>query len=238
MEEYKDLLNRLKEISKIGYVRTHRAGNTGVGKTLEDLLGIKENNIPGPNGRFIELKSARKNSNTMLTLFTKSPEPAKINTKLLEIFGYDKGMQKILHVTLKAQKYTPINGKPTMKIGIEEDKLTILLHPSIQPRYPDIKPYWSKDTLKKVFERKLPKLLYVKADSKCKGKDEEFWYNEAWLLAGFDFTNFINAISEGWIVIDIRIGRYNNGRVHDHGTAFRIRQDKLESCFNVREKIL
>jgi len=64
----------LKEyIKEMGYVKTHRTGNTGIGKTLEDLLGITENNVPGPNAAMVELKSVRKNVSSMLTLFTKSP---------------------------------------------------------------------------------------------------------------------------------------------------------------------
>ena len=33
--------------------KTHRKSDTGIGKTLEDLLGIKENNIASPNFRVI-----------------------------------------------------------------------------------------------------------------------------------------------------------------------------------------
>lgn len=43
--------------------------------------------------------------------------------------------------------------------------------------------YWDKKTLKKSFERKIPKLLYIKAESRGSGSDEEFWFNEAWLLS-------------------------------------------------------
>ena len=70
---YPEIKRKLKEVKEMGYIKTHRAGNTGIGKTLEDLLGIEENNIPGPNATMIELKSARKNAMSMLTLFTKSP---------------------------------------------------------------------------------------------------------------------------------------------------------------------
>jgi hypothetical protein len=40
MKGYQDLVNKLKKIKQMGYVKTHRSGNTGIGKTLEDLLGI------------------------------------------------------------------------------------------------------------------------------------------------------------------------------------------------------
>ncbi len=40
------LKERLEEIKARGFIKTHRAHDTGIGKTLEDLLHIKENNIP------------------------------------------------------------------------------------------------------------------------------------------------------------------------------------------------
>ena len=88
------------------------------------------------------------------------------------------------------------------------------------------------------FERKLPKLLYVKADARGKGAEEEFWFNEAWLLSGFDFTNFVQLLMKGVIYIDIRMGQYSDGRIHDHGTAFRVFPDKLDLCFSHRKKIM
>ena len=56
MKRYEQLVEELKEIRERGYVKTHRSHNTGIGKTLEDLLGIKENNFI-PNGDSTELKS-------------------------------------------------------------------------------------------------------------------------------------------------------------------------------------
>ena len=46
---FRELIKKLKSIKEMGYVKTHRTGNTGIGKTLEDLLEITENNVPGPN---------------------------------------------------------------------------------------------------------------------------------------------------------------------------------------------
>lgn len=40
-----ELKKKLKNIKALGFVKTHRKGDTGIGKTLEDLLGIKENNM-------------------------------------------------------------------------------------------------------------------------------------------------------------------------------------------------
>ena len=36
---------KMEEIKDIGFIKSHRDGDTGVGKTLEDELGIEENSI-------------------------------------------------------------------------------------------------------------------------------------------------------------------------------------------------
>ena len=68
-----DFIRKFNEIKNMGWVRTNRPGTTGVGKTLEDLLGIEENNYDEPDFGDYELKSCRIHSNSMLTLFTKTP---------------------------------------------------------------------------------------------------------------------------------------------------------------------
>ncbi|NQE05861.1 hypothetical protein C5S32_08320 [ANME-1 cluster archaeon GoMg1] len=98
--------------------------------------------------------------------------------------------------------------------------------------------YWDKITLQTSFERKLPKLLYVKADCRGSEIDEEFWFNEAWLLSGFDFENFLILLKEGKILVDIRIGQYPDGRPHDHGTGFRVSPDNLGLCFSHRDRAI
>jgi len=52
---------KLSDIKKKGYVKTLRQGPTGIGKTLETLLGIEENNISTPDLGRIELKAHREN---------------------------------------------------------------------------------------------------------------------------------------------------------------------------------
>ena len=235
MITYPELIEKLKEIKEMGYIKTHRAGTTGIGKTLEDLLGIKENNIPGPNAAMIELKSARKNVSSMLTLFTKSPLPQRSNSVLLQRYGYESSRgneKKELHTTVNAVRYNKLKGKLGFKINIDENGICLVKSQE------EILGYWDKETLRKSFERKLRELLYVKAETKDHGSNEKFWYNEAWLLYGFNFSNFINLLSKGTILVDIRIGQYPNGKTHDHGTGFRVFPDQLDLCFQHREKIM
>lgn len=230
-----ETLERLREIKSKGYITTHRAGQTGIGKTLEDLLEIEENNISISNTTFAEIKSARKGSQSMLTLFTKSPLPQKANTKLLNKFGYvtlERGARKVLHTTVWATEYNILRGEPGFKIDVRQGKLILVSKKGEELAY------WDESTLKSSFEKKLHHLLYVLADYRGSGKQEEFWFNEAWFLSGFDFESFMNAVNDGIICIDTRIGQYPDGTTHDHGTGFRVFPDKLNLCFSQREKVL
>lgn len=235
--KYTELVTRLKKLKDMSYIRTHRSGNTGIGKTLEDLLGIDENNIPGPNAEMIELKSARKNTSSMLTLFTKSPLPSRANSALLERFGYESARgnnRKELHTTINALAFNYMRGELGFKIDMQHDRINLIHHQNQN----EILGYWDRETLKNCFERKLPRLLYVKANTRGHGFNEKFWFNEAWLLEGFDFNNFLSLLRAGVILVDIRIGQYPDGRPHDHGTGFRVFPDKLDLCFEHREKVI
>ena len=61
---------KFKEIREMGYVSSQRKGPTGIGYTLETLLGINENNDAFPDIEGAELKAHRANSSSLITLFT------------------------------------------------------------------------------------------------------------------------------------------------------------------------
>ena len=49
-----------EEVREMGFVESHRPHNTGIGKTFEDLVNVKENNIQGVDYLDeLELKSSR-----------------------------------------------------------------------------------------------------------------------------------------------------------------------------------
>src|SRR6056297_990225 len=91
MDDFEDFVRRLREIKQMGYVETHRKGNTGIGKTLEDLLGIEENNLAETDAVGVELKAMRNGSDSLTTLFTKEPPRSQRpfwGTKMVDELGY------------------------------------------------------------------------------------------------------------------------------------------------------
>jgi hypothetical protein len=248
--EYPEFQRKIAQIKEMGYVQSRRKGDTGIGKTLEDLLGITENNIAGPDFATYELKAGRKESVSMLTLFTKAPLPASANKKLLEVFGYPQrkvqrdykqlslagkrvGESKVpiedkeLHVTVDALRPNSVG----LKLEVRENKLFIENDKGVEA-------HWDNDTLREAFEQKYHKLVYVLADHKIESGKEHFWFNEAFLLDGFSFERFSELVVEGKLKVDIRIGHYPDGRLHDHGTGFRILPKYLPQCFKTIDPIL
>jgi hypothetical protein len=248
--EYPEFQRKIAQIKEMDYVQSHRKGDTGIGKTLEDLLDITENNIAGPDFATYELKAGRKESVSMLTLFTKAPLPVSANKRLLEVFGYAQrktpkdykqlsltgteiGKSKIdvedkeLHVTVDALRLNSVG----LKLGIKENRLFI-------DNSKNVEAYWDNDTLREAFENKYHRLVYVLADHKIERGKECFWFNEAFLLDGFSFERFSELVVEGKLKVDIRIGHYPDGRLHDHGTGFRILPKYLPQCFKTIKRIL
>jgi len=65
-----DFAEKFRKIREMGYVPSLRNGPTGIGFTLETLLGINENNDALPDIEGAELKAHRANNVNLITLFT------------------------------------------------------------------------------------------------------------------------------------------------------------------------
>ncbi|MDR0707290.1 MAG: MvaI/BcnI family restriction endonuclease [Treponema sp.] len=64
IEKFKEEFQKIKDM---GYIPSRRRGPTGIGYTLETLLGIAENNDASPDIDGAELKAHRSDSNNLIT---------------------------------------------------------------------------------------------------------------------------------------------------------------------------
>ena len=230
----KTLKKELQKIKKQGFVKSHRVGDTGIGKTLEDLLGIKENNIPLHDiSDVAELKAYRRDATSMLTLFTLEPLPegGDRDRLLLDNFGYskrDNQRSKELHSTLSCRRYN----NQGLKLSVEKDKIRV------QGKGKRLNIYWDIESLEKKFHDKLPALVYVLADRKIIKNKEHFNFNEAYLLTDFDFESFKKMVKKDEIVVDFRMYYRPDGSVRNHGTGFRVKINKLYHAFKNKKKLI
>lgn len=230
----KTLVKKLILIRRKGFIKTHRAHDTGIGKTLEDLLGIRENNLRLPDVGEIELKAKRIDSGSMLTIATKSPLPKGVNKILFEKYKYkDKEGHWSLHSTICGSR----KNSQGLRVVFQDDKL-FLKNPY------NVEAYWLISIFDEVLKSKSNKIFLVFAETlgERKTMSEQFHYIEAYLLSGLNAKKFKKAIEKNNLKVDIRIGVYRSGklkgRYHDHGTGFRINKKDFLHIFDDYKRIM
>ena len=225
-----EIKEKLSEINQRGYIPSLRGGNTGVGYTLETLLGLKENNFTTPDFGDVELKSQRSGVSTPVTMFTLDSKVWKITRKeLIGRYGYidDKGRLSL---------FCTVKSKPNNQglfVKVEQDAIRLYHEDG------SFVAEWIGERLINAFTKKMPALAIVNVDTQTNsdGK-EEFWYREAYLLSDPNESKFLDFIKENVIVIDIRMRLKENNGVRDRGTAFRTDEKSLNLCFGRREKLI
>ena len=232
--DIKELTMKLLEIKNKGLIQTHRSHDTGIGKTLEDLLGIQENNIQLPDIGDIELKSKRINSQSMLTLATKSPLPRSVNKYLFLKYKYkDDDGSYCLHSTVYGSSYN----RQGFKVVFQDNNIVLLNRENIRA-------YWPITIFGDILKSKSNKIVLVFA--KTVGKrgtiKEYFHFTEAYLLSNLNINKFRLAIEQNKLKIDIRIGSFksgiNMGKYHDHGTGFRINKRDFLYIYDNFEQLI
>ena len=228
------LIEKLLEIRSKGFIKTLRIHDTGIGYTLEELLGIKENNIQLPDIGELELKAKRINSQSMLTLATKSPLPKGVNRRLFEEYKYlDPDGECCLHSTVYGSRINPQGFRVVF-----QDKNIILQNSK------NIVAYWPLTIFDDILKLKSDKIILVFAVTKGKPKsiNEEFHFKESYLLSDLNIDKFKNAIETDKLKVDIRIGTYKSGKMkgkyHDHGTGLRIHKRDFLHLYDSFEQLI
>lgn len=231
----KEIQNKLKTLKEKGFVPSRRKGPTGIGHTLEQELNLSETNlaIPDIDGR-VELKATRKNSNSMVTLFTFNRSVWQLHQKeIIKKYGYlDEQNRQSLYSTVFYGQPNPQN----LKIEIDKSQNKVHLYHNSGV----LLATWSVFTIVGKFITKLERLLVVLADNQLNdvsGK-EEFLFNEAYILENPSPDKFLNAFENSQIAIDLRMHLKSTGTVRNHGTGFRIKENNILNLYAVRKQIL
>mgnify|MGYP002627219935 FL=1 len=259
-----ELIEKFKEIYAKGWIKNVRGRNDGaVGNTLEDLLGIPENNLPIPNAAEWELKAQRSNPSSLLTMFHMEPSPRAMKVVpdiLLLKYGWASAEagkkypedEKSFRGTLNAQSFTDRGFK--VHVNDKERRVEIIFDSSVtDERHEDWKqsvlkraghlnnfdiiPYWGFDDLFHKAGVKLTNCFYVQADEKWekeKGRNQNYFlYNYVLKLSQFDQDKFIEAIRAGKVYVD-----FDARTGHNHGTKFRIRYTDIPLLYKNAEVVL
>lgn len=226
-----EIVKRLKYLKMKGYIPSLRRGTTGIGFTFEKEMGLSETNISIPDlGGRVEIKTARRDSESLITLFCFNKGVWHISQKeLIERFGY------IDTANRKALKNTLFFGKVawrTLHLNIDENAHKIHLVTGQEKLAT-----WDIYIMISKLISKLNKVLFVIADRKITKGLEEFWFNEAYILSNPSPQKFVNAFKSGKVGIDLRMHLKANGQVRNRGTAFRIKEAELKELYEEVKKL-
>jgi hypothetical protein len=212
---------KFEEIKKRGFVPSLRKGPTGIGYTLETLLGIKENNNDAPDIEGVELKAHRQNSNNLITLFTFNNKAWKMPPlEAVKMYGsFDRDGRQGLYYTMSL--------KPNSAgLFLSVDKTEI----SVRHISGKIIVAWPLEALAAQFVKKIPALIFVTAFTEIHDNREYFKFYRAQLMKDTTAELLENQFLSETILVDLRL--HDKGTMaRNHGTGFRTYADKLPKLF-------
>ena len=251
------LIHMLHEIQHMGWIKNKRPGNAGgVGNTLEDLLGINENNLPIPNASEWELKCHRRNSESLSTLFHSEPSPRALKivpSMLLPGYGWSHTLAGTKYPLSEMSFRQTISGLKSsdrgFKVTIDRGQAKIAVSfnsRAVDPRHEEWlsavnkrvglgelnpQPYWGFTDIFHKAGTKILNTFFVIADvQKDEQGNEYFNYSTIEKLTNFSIEGFINAIESGHLFID-----FDARTGHNHGTKFRIKERDLPLLYECIE---
>ncbi|MFZ3070832.1 MAG: MvaI/BcnI family restriction endonuclease [Anaerolineaceae bacterium] len=253
------LITVLKEIRDRGWIPNARPGNAGgVGNTLEDLLGIEENNLPIPNAAEWELKAQRSTTSSLTTLLHMEPSPRALRIVpkiLLPNYGWRHESAGITYPLTEMSFRQTISGLAHSdrgfivkiddfsrkvvvsfdynKVGMKHKEWVEMVDEKIGLDELNPQPYWGFDDLYHKAGTKLLNTFYVQAEVLWQNGIEFFHYNRIYILRGFRIENLTQAILDGDIFVDFDARTH-----HNHGTKFRLRQNLLPKLYSDIQEII
>lgn len=239
------LVTALIAIREKGWIPTARKNNDGgVGNTIEDMLGIEENNLPLPNASEWELKAQKKNTASLVTLFHMEPSPRAykfVPSILLPEYGWPhkeagkkySETERSFRQTINATRYSDRGF--SVQVDRQEQKVFVnfsFAHvdvnrhskwaKTVHLKTLDIQPYWGFDDLFHKAGTKLHNCFYVLAEAKKINGTVHFHYQDIYMLKKLNLDSLITAIADGDIYID-----FDARTGHNHGTKFRLKRSAL-----------
>ena len=237
-ETANELLDLIKFSTRGEWIRNMRAGPTGVGFTLESILGIAANNSKAPDYKGIELKAGRQNFKTprsRSTLFSKTPDWSKSacqsGLQLLDKYGYLSEGRKQLYCSLKN---SPNSLGHYLEVTHDDLALNSMHQQSGSAEKHRVF-YWDMSTLTSALAAKHRETFWIKAQTRRNGDAEEFRYTEVVHTKGPLLSNMVELFRLGHIELDYcihqRITDQGVRSPRDHGYLFKIWPKNFNQIF-------
>lgn len=219
------------------WVRTMRPGPTGVGFTLETLLGLDANSRQDADFEGVELKAYRRGAQTgngkLVTLFSQIPNWMGINKGkgLLDDFGYIDAKREnrlALYCTITRSRNSlgwQLEPEPDL------DRIGVANQGRVRVAYP-------LQTLESRLREKHPSTLFVRASTRGTDEREEFRYEEIIYCRRPSLSNFLRLVDIDQVGLDFTLHLKEDGNARDHGYLWRIREYSIRDLYGYRKQLL
>jgi len=229
----KELIKKLELIKNEDFIPSLRQGSTGIGYTFESKMGLIESNIPVPDiGGRVEIKTTRKDSSSLVTLFTFNKGAWEISQKeAIKKYGYidDKGRS-----ALKSTIFYNRSNSLGLSLEIdEEENIVSIIDPS-----GTLIATWDLFEIVGKFCSKLSLVLFVLADRRKSVGIETFHYNEAYLLSDPVPRNFLKGFRNSTLGIDLRLHLREKDSVRNRGTGFRMKELDMLMLYSSKKRLI
>lgn len=227
-------LEKFDVLSAQGFMPTLRSGSTGIGYTLETMLEIEENNSPRGDFMGMELKAFRDddiglNDAEKMNLFLKEPKwtDGLKSAQRIAAYGYvDENGRTALYSTV------------TCKISSHHFQMIVDRSEPDEPVvWLEFKGqrigFWTTKILEKRLLEKHSETAFVSAHTQGKGKQEQFHYFGVTWCAEPSIEKFLMLIEEGDVLLELRMHVKESGAARNHGSAFRIQQNRIRDLYRV-----
>ena len=234
-----ELLSKLRRISTLGFVKTIRSGDTGIGMTLENKLGIVANTDRGPDYKGIEIKSKRLGKSRVpknrVTLFSQVPDwklsPIGSAWNLLSQYGY-RGKGDKLRLSHQMDTVKPNSIGLMLQLDAQKGWLK-QNHRAGDGSSLSHLTTWELSKLRKRLSEKHRETFWVSALNRGKGVEESFHYIEVQHTKSPAISNFDLLLEAGLISLDYTMSARDESKktVRDHGYLFRIHPQDIPALF-------
>lgn len=227
-----ELRERLQALAERGPIKSVATGDTAIGMSIEQALGIRPNSSRKPDYKGIELKSGRATlagRATRATLFACVPNWSlsmlKSSAEILDTFGYTRGDQFKLYCTVSTTKANS-QGLQFQIVDAEQ----LLYERSHKARAGHIA-VWRLEELGRRLSEKHRETFWIKARSETRGGREWFHLTSALHTARPNVAQFDRLLALGSITMDHLIKRTAAGGAAEKGPLFKIERNRIPELF-------
>ncbi|MEP5764948.1 MAG: MvaI/BcnI family restriction endonuclease [Halieaceae bacterium] len=238
-EDYMSVLGDLSKIARKGYIPTISEGDTGVGLTLLDQLGVALTSSEKATYQGIVIKAirtGRTNRQNRVNLFARVPNwkisACKSSAEILEKYGYSSsdGHGEKLFCTVRAR----VPNSQGLYLDIVDGN-TVLSEKCRDGKDEVDVAKWLICDLKSRLDRSHPETIWVLARPFDKDGGEMFSYSEAIYTGPPDTEMLPTLLRSGTVTMDHLI-QNKDGRVTEKGPLFKISPANIDALFPAPKK--